>query len=92
MGSPWLQRLLFQLSNGSDCPIDGFVDTMRTPEEQVGFQTREWQAVFGEKELVIWVLSGKHKDEGGRNRAYGLGVMDSGLHPLQRGKGIGERA
>jgi hypothetical protein len=62
-----LQRLLLQLSNGSDCPIDGFVliDT-RTPEEQVGFQTREWQAVFGEKELVIRVLSGKHKDEGER--------------------------
>jgi hypothetical protein len=63
-----LQRLLLQLSNGSDCPIDGFVliDT-RTPEEQVGFQTREWQAVFGEKELVIRVLSGKHRGEGGRN-------------------------
>jgi hypothetical protein len=55
------------VSTGARCPIDGFVliDT-RTPEEQVGFQTREWQAVFGEKELVIRVLPGKHKDEGGR--------------------------
>jgi hypothetical protein len=62
-----LQGLLLQLSAGSDCPIDGFVliDT-RTPEEQVGFQTREWQAFFGDKELVIRVLSGKHKDEGRR--------------------------
>jgi hypothetical protein len=61
-----LQRLLLQLANEADCPIDGFVliDT-RTPEDQVGFQTREWQAVFGEKELVIRVLSGKHQDGGG---------------------------
>jgi hypothetical protein len=77
MGSPWeLQRLLLQLATRTDCPIDGFVliDT-RTPEEQVGFQTREWQAVFGEKELVIRVLSGKHSEGGRKAKINGRSLV-----------------
>jgi hypothetical protein len=76
MGS-LLQVQLNELVTEKDCPIDGIVlvDT-RTPEDQVGFQSRAWQTAFGDKKIFIRILVGQSNcDRQGGKKVHGRSLV-----------------